>query len=127
MKVEELRIVLKDKEVKSLFVELFTDKIDQSVQSNNTKLVDDIMEKFAKNFDDVAKKFDDVNANVVSLRAEIQHKDVVINDLKAENQELKNAVQSLKLKLDNSEAYQHRGNLIFAGLECFGWLTELEL
>ena len=31
MKVEELRIALKEKEVKSLFVEHFTDKIDQSV------------------------------------------------------------------------------------------------
>ena len=122
MKVEELHIALIDKEVKSLFVELFTDKIDQSVQSNNTKLVDDIMAKFAKNFDDLAKQFDDVNANVVSLRAEIQREDVVNNDLKTENQELKNADQSLTLKQDNSEAYQHRENLIFAGLEC--WMAD---
>ena len=76
------------------------------------------MEKFAKNFNDLAKKFDDVNANVVSLCAEIQCIDFVINDLKIENQKLKNAVQLLTLKLDNSEAYQRRANLIFAGLEC---------
>ncbi len=118
MKVEEWRAALKDKEVKSLFLDLFNDKIEQCVQSYVAKSVEDISDKFTLKLDALVKKFDDINTNVISLRAEVQRKEGVIEALKAENLQLKGTIESLTVKLDGSEAYQRRENLIFVGLDC---------
>ncbi len=118
MKIEELRSALKDKEIKTLFLDMLTEKIEEFVQSCATKLIDGMTEKLNKRFDGFVKKFDDINTNVMSLRAEVQRKDAVIDQLKDENLQLKSTVQSLTSKLDESEAYQRRENLIISGLQC---------
>jgi hypothetical protein len=110
MKVQDFRAALRDDEVKSLFIEIFNEKIEQCVRTNSATLFADIMDKFTK-------KFDELNINLISLRAEVQRKDVVIGQLTTENQQLKATVQSLTVKMDEAEAYQRRDNLVLTGLE----------
>ena len=65
MKVQDLRNALKDDEVKALFVELFTDKLEQCVLNCARNLKAEITDKFTK-------KIDDINVSVLSFRGEIQ-------------------------------------------------------
>jgi glycine cleavage system regulatory protein len=74
MKVQDFRAALRDDEVKSLFIEMFNEKIEQCVKTSSATLFADIMDKFTK-------KFDELNINLISLRAEVQRKDVVIGQL----------------------------------------------
>jgi hypothetical protein len=110
MKIQDFRTALKDDEVKSLFVDIFNDKIEQCVHSVTTALLAD----FNANF---LKKFDKLNINFLSLKAEVQRKDTTIGLLNTENQHLKASMQALSTKMDESEAFQRRENLIITGLE----------
>lgn len=109
MKVQDFRTALKDDEVKSLFLDIFNDKIEQVVQTYIAGISDKIGEKFTK-------KMDEMNLTLVTLRAEIQRKDLALEKITSENQQLKSTIQALSGKLEDSEAYQRRENLIFSGL-----------
>ncbi len=110
MKIQEFREALRDDEVKSLFQKMFDDKIEQCVRNTTTAALTEITEKFTK-------KVDELNLNILSLKAEVQRKDQTIGLLAAENQQLKDTVEILNVKVGESESYQRRENLILTGLE----------
>ena len=83
MKVQDLNNTLKDDEVKALFVELFTDKLEQCVLNCAGNLIAEITDKFTK-------KIDDINVSVLSLHAEIQRKDAIISDFQIEKSTAEN-------------------------------------
>lgn len=101
IKVQDFRTALKDDEVKSLFLDIFNDKIEQVVPTYIAGISDKIGEKFTK-------KMDEMNLMLVTLRAEIQRKDVTLEKIMSENQQLKSTIQALSGKLEDSEAYQRR-------------------
>jgi hypothetical protein len=110
MKVQDFRAALRDDEVRELFYGIFKDKVEQCVQQANSTVFNEFTEKFTK-------KFDELNLNLITLKAEVQRKDATIGLLTTENQQLKSTVQSLMAKVEESEAYQRRENLVFTGLE----------
>ncbi len=110
MKVQDFRAALRDEEVKSLFVEIFNDKVEECVRNVTSAVLADITDKFTK-------KLDELNINLLSLKAEVQRKDVSIGLLTAENQQLTASLQAMSAKVEESEAYQRRENLIITGLD----------
>ena len=110
LKIQDFRAALRDDEVKSLFVEIFNDKIEQCVQTAFTILMNDLTDKFTK-------RIDELNINMHQLRSELQRKETSIGQLVSDNQLLKASIQSLSIKLEEVENYQQCDNLIFSSLK----------
>jgi hypothetical protein len=105
MKIQDFRDALKDDEVKQLFAEIIERKIDTKLNQLKVSLTNEFN-----------TRIDELSVTLTALRSEVQRKDTLMGALQTENNSLKASIKSLNEKLDDTETYQRRDNLIFTGL-----------